>query len=180
MLKKFLKMSLIFVLCLMVVLQITKSYAKYVIQNEFDVANVNIDRTPPKIELLNIQNSDVEYGNYVNKTHTVIAKIKILDKNLYELLADSQHFKIKVGEIFVDNVGVEFGEVIDKSDGKIIDIAISNLEFDGKLQLFFDEGFAVDAGGLKSEKMIVSTDIVIDNNIPIVQGESDEISIDKF
>ena len=33
-------------------------------QNEFNIANVSIDRTRPKIELISIQNSDENFKNY--------------------------------------------------------------------------------------------------------------------
>ena len=56
--------------------------AKYIFQNEFCVANLDIDRTKPKIELLSIQNNNVGYEGYANKTHIITIKLKITDKNL--------------------------------------------------------------------------------------------------
>ena len=47
-------------------LNCTNIYAKYVMQNEFNIANVSIDRTRPKIELISIQNSDENFKNYAN------------------------------------------------------------------------------------------------------------------
>ena len=63
-------------ICIFIILYFTNTYAKYAFQDEFCVANLNIDRTRPQIELISIQNSDSEYKNYANKTHKVIAKIK--------------------------------------------------------------------------------------------------------
>ena len=45
-------------------LNCTNIYAKYVMQNEFNIVNVSIDRTRPKIELISIQNSDENFKNY--------------------------------------------------------------------------------------------------------------------
>ena len=76
------KVFFVIIFCTGMVLNCTNIYAKYVMQNEFNIANVSIDRTRPKIELVSIQNSDENFKNYANKTHVVVAKIKVIDKNL--------------------------------------------------------------------------------------------------
>ena len=43
---------------------------------------MNIDRTKPKIELIEIQNTNTNYPKYANKTHTISFKIKITEKNI--------------------------------------------------------------------------------------------------
>lgn len=163
-----------------IILYCTNTYAKYVFQDEFCVANLDIDRTCPKIELVSIQNSDSEYKNYANKTHKIIAKIKVEDKNLKEIFLDTSHFKIKINDKFVDNVNIDFGQVQDKGEYKVFDIQLSNLEVDGKLKLFFEEGFAVDNGGLKNENIEISTDIVVDNSIPVVQENDNQFVINTY
>ena len=57
-------------------------HAKYIFYNEFYIANLNIDRTKPKIELVNITNNNTGYESYANKTHTITIKVKVADKNL--------------------------------------------------------------------------------------------------
>lgn len=167
-------------ICMFIILYFTNTYAKYVFQDEFCVANLNIDRTRPKIELTSIQNSDSDYKNYANKTHEIIAKIKVVDKNLKEIFLDTDHFKIKINDKFIDNIKIDFGTVQDKVDYKIFDVQLSNLEVDGNLKLIFLEGFAVDNGGLKNETIEISTNIVIDNSIPVVQSDDSEFVIDSF
>ena len=51
-------------------------------ENTIDVANMNIDRTKPKIELIEIQNTNTNYPKYANKTHTISFKIKVTEKNI--------------------------------------------------------------------------------------------------
>lgn len=167
-------------ICMFIILYFTNTYAKYVFQDEFCAANLNIDRTQPQIELISIQNSDSEYKNYANKTHIIVAKIKVEDKNLKEIFLDTNHFKIKINDEFIDNVNIAFGEVQDKVDYKVVDIQSSNLEIDGNLKLVFLEGFAVDNGDLKNEYIEIATNIVVDNSIPIVQGDESEFVIDSF
>lgn len=178
--KSYFRVIIVIGICFFITLYCTNSYAKYVFQDEFCIANLNIDRTRPQIELVSIQNSDPDYKNYVNKTQKVIAKIKVEDKNLKELLLDANHFKIKINDKFIDSVNINFGKVQDKADYKVFDVELSNLEFDGNLKLVFLEGFAVDNGGLKNETIEIGTDIVVDNSIPVVQSDEEEFIINSF
>ena len=43
--------------------------AKYIIENKFDIANINIDRTKPIIDIIKIENSNRGYEKYANRTH---------------------------------------------------------------------------------------------------------------
>lgn len=45
---------------------------------------MNIDRTKPKIELIEIQNTNTNYPKYANKTHTISFKIKATEKKIKE------------------------------------------------------------------------------------------------
>ncbi len=177
--KGFFRTLLVIEIFMFIAFSFTNIYAKYVFQEEICVAELNIDRTQPKIELVSIQNTDLEYKNFANKTHKIVAKIKIVEKNLNEVFLDSNHIKIKINGQFVDNANIEFGQVQDKADYKIFDIQLSNLEVDGNLKLVFTDGLAVDNGGLKSIATEIATDIVVDNSIPIVSGDSNEFLIDE-
>ena len=75
--------------------------AKYIFQNEFYIASLNIDRTKPKIELVKINNSNTGYESYANKTHTITIKVKITDKNLKDVILDKDHVKIKINDEYV-------------------------------------------------------------------------------
>lgn len=167
-------------ICLNIIFYCTNVYAKYVFQDEFCIANLDIDRTCPKIELVSIQNSDSNFKNYANKIHKIIAKIKVGDKNLKELFLDKSHVKVKIKDKIVDNVNIEFGQVQDKAYYKTFEIQLSNLEVDGELKLVFLEGLAVDNGGLKNTTIEISTDIVVDNSIPTVKGENNQFVINTF
>lgn len=147
-------------------------------QNEFNIANVSIDRTRPKIELISIQNSDENFKNYANKTHVVVAKIKVIDKNLESVNLDENHFKIKAGDKFINDVSFECGQVQELEDGKVVEIQLSNLNVDGTLKLVFAEGFAEDDGKLNNVNTEINTDVVVDNSIPFVPVERDEFVFD--
>ena len=80
----------------------TTIHAKYIFQNEFYIANLNIDRTNPDIELVSIENSNIGYESYANKTHTITIKVKITDKNLKDVFLDKNHVKIKINDVVID------------------------------------------------------------------------------
>ena len=56
--------------------------AKYIFQYELDVADLDIDRTKPVIELISISNTNKGYENYANKTHNITLKVKVIEKNM--------------------------------------------------------------------------------------------------
>ena len=72
--------------------------AKYLIENQFEIANLDIDGTKPKIEVISINNTNKEYENYANKTHTITVKVKITEKNIQNIYFDKEHIKIKLDD----------------------------------------------------------------------------------
>ena len=58
------------------------SFAKYVIDSSEIVANINIDRCKPVIELVDITTSNLDYPTYANKTHIISGHIKLKEKHI--------------------------------------------------------------------------------------------------
>ena len=56
--------------------------AKYLIEYQNKVAVIDIDRNPPKIELVGLQNTNVGYEKYANQTHTITAQIKVTEEHI--------------------------------------------------------------------------------------------------
>ena len=102
-------------------------YAKYVLQNEFDIANINIDGTKPKIEFVNITNTNSEYPNYASKKHNIIVRIKISDKNIKDIFLDKEHVKVKIAEKIVEKPNIKFTKIQDLVNCKIYDIELKDL-----------------------------------------------------
>ena len=126
-------------------------HAKYIFYNEFYIANLNIDRTKPKIELVNITNNNTGYESYANNTNTIKIKVKVTDKNLKDVSLDKDHIKIKINDEYVNNVNIKSNKIEDISDGGIYQIELSNLEGNGNLKVDILEGAIVDNGDLKNE-----------------------------
>ena len=156
------KVFVIIILNILIISFCTNIYAKYVMQEEFCIANLDIDRTKPRIEVINISNTNTEYPEYANNEDTITIKIKVVESNIKDVFLDSNHLKV-----MIDNTQIE-GESI-KITGlgqNIYQIQLKNLNGDGKLELDFVEGTVVDKGDLKNEKIIIDTKIIIDNTAP--------------
>lgn len=156
------KVLAIIILNILIISFCTNIYAKYVVQEEFCIANLNIDRTKPKIELVNISNTNTEYPEYANNEDTITIKIKIIESNIKNVFLDSNHIKA-----MIDNTQVEENSIIISDLGQnIYQIQLKNLKGNGKLKLDFVEGTVVDKGDLKNEEIMVDTKITIDNTAP--------------
>lgn len=169
------KLLITLVISIFIISIATTINAKYVFQNEFDIANLNIDRTKPKIELVKINNNNIGYEKYANKTHTITIKIKITDKNLRDVNLDKEHVKIIVDNEYINDVNIRFSKIQDIVDGGIYQIELKNLKGNGNLRLDILEGTAIDTGGLKNESMEIDTNIIIDNIAP--KGDFSETKI---
>lgn len=116
------KLLIILIISIFIILLSTIIYAKYIFQNEFYIANLNIDRTTPKIELVSISNSNTDYESYANKTHTITIKVKITDKNLKDVFLDKDHVNIKINDEYVNYGNIQFNKIQDITDGGIYQI----------------------------------------------------------
>lgn len=157
----------------------TATYAKYIYQNEFYIANLNIDRTKPKVELIKISNNNVGYESYANKTHTVTIKLNITDKNMKHVNLNNNYIKVKINNKYVDYAKIKVNKIQDIIDGSIYNIELNNLDGNGNLEVEILEGAAVDTGELKSELLKVNTKIIIDNIAPQGNFKENEISSGK-
>lgn len=146
-------------------------------ENTIDVANMNIDRTKPKIELIEIQNTNTNYPKYANKTHTISFKIKVTEKNIKEnnFVKDFFRFKLDENNINIVENNLSIKEIESTNEGKIYKIDIKGISGNGKLSMKIKEGAIIDKGGLKSESQNIQTGITIDNTAPA--GKFKEVKI---
>lgn len=173
------KISIALIISMFIISISTIIQAKYIFQNEFYIANLNIDRTKPKIELVSIDNTNTSYKGYANKTHTITIKVKITDKNLKKVTLDKDHVKIKINDKYNDNAKIQSKKIQDTTGGVIYQIELSNLDGNGNLKVDFLEGTAIDTGELKSELLEINTNIIIDNIAPKGSFAENKISDGK-
>ena len=160
------KLFVILIISIFAISICTTIYAKYIFQNEFYIANLDIDRTNPKIELISINNSNIGYEGYANKTHTIIIKVKITEKNIKNIFLDKEHIKIKINEQNIEDASLKVNKTEDILDGGIYQIELNNLQGNGILSVDILEGTAVDTSELKNELLGIKTNITIDNIEP--------------
>ncbi len=140
--------------------------AKYIIENQFEIANLNIDRTKPKIELISIDNTNSEYKNYANKNHTITIKLKIIEENIKSINFDKEHIKSKLDNNYINGDSMNLEKIEDRQNEKIYEIKISNISGNGNLKIDLLEGIAIDKGDLTNSFKEIDTKIIIDNIAP--------------
>lgn len=142
--------------------------AKYVIQNEFYVANLNIDRSRPEIELIDVKNTNIGFEGFANQTHTITIRLKIIENNVKNIYFDKEHIKAKVDSNYVETENIKLDKVENSQDEEIYLIQLDKLKSNGSLKIEVLEGTVIDNLGLENELKEIDTKIIIDNIAPIV------------
>lgn len=163
---KYLKIFASLILGIVIACTSQKVYAKYVIENEFYIANINVDNIKPKIELVEIKNSNDENKNYASKKHTLTIRIKITEKNIKNLFLNNNYIKVKIGNDYVSNPNIKIIKIKEEKEQKIYDIQINSLKQNGLLKVEILEGMIVDNGNLVNDRLSINTNIIIDNIAP--------------
>ena len=162
--KILLKIFVVIVILCGIIFSFSNIYAKYVFKNEFCIANINIDRTRPKIEMVYIDNSNVEDKEYANKYNSLLVGLKIIDKNLKEVFLDKKYVNVQIGKKTVDDVNIKISEIKNIKNGKIVDVMLENFQENGVIKLKILGGMAIDRGGLENEILEIDTGVIIDND----------------
>lgn len=143
------------------------SYAKYVIENIYTVAKIDIDRCKPNIELIDIISSNANYPTYANKNHLISGHIKITEKNIIKNNLSSDQLKVTIGNHSIAVEFKSFSLVSENTTEKIYEFSFTNATGDGPLILIIPEAMVEDKSGLVNEKKHLSTGIFIDNTSPV-------------
>lgn len=141
-------------------------FAKYVIEDINIVAKINIDKSIPKIELIDIVSSNINYPTYANKSHLITGHIKITEKNIVKNNLSPNNIKIKVGDNFISPNFNNFSLISDNINEKIYEFSFTNTMTDGHLVIVIPEGIVEDKSGLVNKEQYISSGIYIDNTTP--------------
>lgn len=144
-----------------------ESFAKYVIEDINTVAKLNIDRCKPNIELISISSSNTNYENYANKTHTLTARIKIIEKNIITNNFSQDKIQIYVNNNLINPTFKSFSLLSENPSEKTYEFSFTNVTGNGNLQISIPEGIIEDRSGLINDPKIFPTTITIDNTPPI-------------
>lgn len=151
--------------------------AKYIIEEEICVAQLNIDRCKPSIEILSISNSNIGFERYANNTHEIGIRIKIIEKNLKSINLNKEYIKIKVENQYIETDEIQCFEMDNMN--KIYEIKIKKINGNGDLKIEFLEGAVIDNSELKNELIEIDTQIIIDNILPCSNSYEDKIADGK-
>lgn len=143
------------------------SFSKYVIEDIYTVVKINIDRSKPNIELIDIISSNTAYPTYANKTHFITGHIKLTEKNIIKNNLSPNTIKFTVGNNEITTEFQNFSLVSENSTEKTYKFSFSNTTGDGPLTILIPEGIVEDSSGLVNEQKHLSTGIHIDNTPPI-------------
>ena len=144
-------MLLIFILIILGIQNIV--YGKYVNERVFKIGEINIDRNPPKIELISIENSNQQYPGYASKLHEISIKIKIIEKNIKNISITKENISLILGEELIDDYNITINEVENGEGYKIYKININNILGDGELKFKIKQGSIIDKSNNVSEKL---------------------------
>lgn len=166
--RNIIKFAIVLVISIFTVSISTIINAKYIIQNEFYVANLNIDRSRPEIELIDVKNTNIGFEGFANDTHTITIRLKIIENNVKNIYFDKEHIKAKVDSNYVDAETMKLDKVENSQDEEIYQIQLNKLKFNGSLKIEVLEGTVIDTLGLGNEFKEIDTKVIIDNVAPIV------------
>lgn len=158
------KILISFVFCMIFIQNFVN--AKYVFEYTIEAINLDIDRTKPIIEIVDIENTNLNYEKYANKTHNIIVKIKIIEKNMSNDVLENDEINVLVGNEIAKDYKLEIVTKEKAEDYIIYDLKFSNILGNGNLNINIIEGAIIDTSGLKNEQKLVNTKIQIDNISP--------------
>ena len=154
-------------ICLFIIfwfsLSFQTSFAKYVIETTSLVAKLNIDRSKPNLELIDISTSNLEHPNYANKTYSITGHIKIIEKNIVKNNLSKDNIKILVNNNLTSVNFTNFDLISENTNEKIYEFTFLNTLGDGTLSIEIPEGIVEDKSSLVNDKKTFSTNIIIDN-----------------
>lgn len=151
-----------FIFILIVAVNISLNvYGKYVLEQTITVVHINIDRIVPKIETISISNNGKNI-NYANRNDTIIATIKVIEKNIQESKIRAETVKILVGEKEEKNK-IEIEEADKKEDFIIYNIKMKDIIGNGILKIVIPYATVIDKSNNVNEEKVINTNIMIDN-----------------
>lgn len=140
--------------------------AKYLIEYQNKVVVIDIDRNPPKIELVGLQNTNVGYEKYANQTHTITAQIKVTEEHIISNNMSLENLVVQVNGKDAEIQNIKVVEKKREGDSIYYDIILTGIQTEGILSFIIKEGTIVDKSYNVNPETVISTDIQIDNTSP--------------
>ena len=137
--------------------------AKYIFDFEFEVAELNIDRTKPEIEYISTNNSSNWYQYHANRQHTITITVEVTEKNIGEDTLTSDEINVLINNQVSDQNEKSVELVEQNGEIYTYKITLKKLSEDGTLKVQIKKGAITDKGGLESEELLIDTKIMVIN-----------------
>lgn len=154
-------------------------YGKYVIEFTSIVAKIDIDRNPPKFELISINNTNTGYEKYANNSHKIVVRVKLIEKNIVENSFNKNTISVSVGNNKVEAENIEIEQIDKNSESITYDIILKNLKGDGKLIIIIPKDIVKDKSFNFNVSKNIDTNIKIDNIKPVANFQEKNIANGK-
>ena len=120
------------------------AFAKYVLEDTKVIATLHIDRCKPKIELVDVFSSNIDYPNYADQTHLITAHIKLTEKNIVKNNLCTDNIKVYIEDNCIMPIFKSFSLISENDYEKIYEISFTNIISDGNLSFVISEGIVED------------------------------------
>jgi hypothetical protein len=142
----------------------TNVWAKYTIDYQEKIIEINFDQTKPKISISAIQNTNQGYEAYASKKDTIIIQLEISEPIQQKEGITTQDIEIKVGKETINPPVYR----LEKLTGNTQKLIVQGISGNGKLSLNLKKGAITDLAGWENEETNISSGIYIDNLPPKV------------
>lgn len=144
---------------LIFILNITqKANAKYLAEETYIVAHVNIDVSAPKIELIDIKS---EIKEDMNQTSIIDIELKLTEKNILKNNFTKESIEILVADKAVIPHFYEVKEIQKENEFILYQLKIKGIKEKGYLNLKIKEGCVIDKSQNFNKEVILKTNIIL-------------------
>lgn len=127
------------------------SDAKYVLEYETTIAQINIDTIPPKVEV-----TSIESKKNLSSVYDINVKVKIIENNIKENNFNKNQISIKMGEIEFNKELYEVNQIAQTNNIIMYEIRLDGINTKGILQILIPEGTIKDFSNNENQEKIIN------------------------
>ena len=139
------------------------SFAKYVIEKTILVAKLDINKSRPKLELIDIT-SNAKNPNLANKDDIITGHIRLTEDAIYRNILSIHTIIVLIDNKPTNVIFKKFTLISNTGDVRIYEFSFTNVLADGSLSILIPEGTVEDKSGSINFEEIFSTNIKINNS----------------
>jgi hypothetical protein len=134
------------------------SDAKYVMEYETTIAQINIDTILPKVEVIRIERKENKKNS--SSVYDINVKVKIIENNIKENNFNKNQISIKMGEIEFDKKLYEVHPIAQTNNIIMYEIKLEGIDTKGTLQIFIPKGTVKDFSNNENQEKIINYQVM--------------------